>query len=88
MIQQQENSNPKPPRRRYIQPRGLSRVEISHYIGVSPSMWDELVKQGLMPPPKKIGSRNVWDIHQVDRAFDELSGGSDEDRNEWDELSR
>ncbi len=34
-----------------INPRGLSRVEAAHYIGVSPSLFDAMVKDGRMPQP-------------------------------------
>jgi predicted DNA-binding transcriptional regulator AlpA len=66
--------------------RGLKRIEASDYIGVSASKFDELVKDGRMPPPKRIDGRVVWDIRQVDAAFDSLPGGGDDDhQNPWDE---
>jgi hypothetical protein len=42
-----------------LPPRGLSRVEAARYIGVSPSLFDEMVKDGRMPPPKPINARKV-----------------------------
>jgi hypothetical protein len=42
------------------------------YIGISPSKFDELVSDGRMPAPVKIDSRKVWDIRQLDLAFDVL----------------
>ena len=36
------------------------------YVGVSPGKFDELVRDGRMPPPKRIG-RKVWDVR--DRPF-------------------
>jgi predicted DNA-binding transcriptional regulator AlpA len=64
---------------------GMNRTEAAAYIGVSPSAFDEMVKDSGMPPPKRIGARRVWDIRQVTLAFDKLPGGADDDRNEWDE---
>jgi excisionase family DNA binding protein len=67
--------------------RGLSRVEAAAYVGVSPSKFDELVLDGRMPAPKRIDGRKVWDIHNLDIAFDalpfenETSGGST-----WDDF--
>lgn len=55
-----------------ILPRGLSREEAAEYIGISPSKFDELVKTGVMPSPKEIGARRVWDRHGLDSAFDDL----------------
>jgi predicted DNA-binding transcriptional regulator AlpA len=52
--------------------RGLSRIEAAMYVGISPSKFDDLVADGRMPPPLKIDSRKVWDIRQLDLAFDAL----------------
>ena len=53
-------------------PRGLSRDEAARYIGVSPSKFDEMVSDGLMPRPKRIGSRVVWDRLKLEAAFSDL----------------
>jgi len=53
-------------------PRGLCRVEAAAYIGVSPSLFDEMVRDGRMPRPKIINTRTVWDRHQLDLAFETL----------------
>ncbi|MBB3525390.1 RNA polymerase-interacting CarD/CdnL/TRCF family regulator [Rhizobium sp. BK456] len=37
-----------------------------------------------MPKPKRINVRTIWDRHAVDRAFDKLPGGSDDDGDEWE----
>lgn len=69
---------------RSLPPRGLSRVQAAAYIGVSPSLFDEMVRDGRMPKPKTINSRKVWDKEKLDDAFaalpDEGGGG-----NPWDE---
>lgn len=62
-----------------------NRTEAAAYIGVSPSKFDEMVRDGRMPPPKRIDTRCVWDSRQLSSAFDKLPGGADDDRNEWDE---
>jgi predicted DNA-binding transcriptional regulator AlpA len=54
--------------------RGLRRVEAAVYVGVSPTKFDEMVQDGRMPHPKKIDSANVWDIRDIDSAFDALPG--------------
>jgi hypothetical protein len=63
-------------------PRGLSREQAADYFNISPTKFDELVADGRMPKPKKIDGRRVWDIRQLDRAFDALDGGDDPD-NPW-----
>ncbi|MFG1206898.1 hypothetical protein [Xanthobacter flavus] len=44
-----------------LPPRGLSRVEAAAYIGVSPSLFDDLVADERMPKPKLLNARHVWD---------------------------
>ena len=71
-----------------IQPpyrRGLSRAEAAGYVGVSPSTFDKMVFAGGMPRPKRIGTRNVWDVRALDVAFDGLPGDDEPSAsNEWD----
>lgn len=57
---------------RSLPPRGVSRGEAARYIGVSPTTFDEMVKDGRMPRPKRIGGRVVWDVKSLDIAFDAL----------------
>jgi len=54
---------------RSLPPRGLSRVQAAEYVGISPTKFDELVKDGRMPLPKRIDARAVWDRVQLDNAF-------------------
>ena len=63
---------------RRLAPRGLSRVQAAAYIGVSPSLFDEMVKDGRMPKATPINARKVWDRLKLDEAFAALSyGGTD-----------
>ncbi len=66
-----------------LPPRGLSRVQAAAFVGISPSLFDDLVRTGRMPPPKRINSRTVWDRLQLDRAFEGLPDG--DEPNPWDE---
>jgi predicted DNA-binding transcriptional regulator AlpA len=66
-----------------IEPRGLSRVEAAAYVGVSPSLFDQMVRDGRMPPPKKVNVRVIWDRRPLDAAFEALPDSGD--RNPWDE---
>ncbi|WP_207780822.1 hypothetical protein [Caulobacter radicis] len=58
--------------RRIIIPRGLNRTESANYIGISPSKFDSLVKDGRMPRPEIIDCRRVWDTQSLDAHFDDL----------------
>lgn len=53
-------------------PRGLSRVAAAQYVGISTAKFDELVKDGRMPAPRRIDGRVLWDKNEVDISFDAL----------------
>ncbi len=65
-----------------LAPRGLSRPQAAGYVGVKPTLFDEMVKDHRMPPPKRINSKTIWDRLPLDEAFTALP--SDEDANPWD----
>ena len=65
--------------------RGLHREEAALYIGVSPTKFDEMVRDGRMPGPKRIDGRTVWDIRALDIAFDELPDDGQGAHNPWDD---
>jgi predicted DNA-binding transcriptional regulator AlpA len=64
-----------------LAPRGLSRPQAAAYIGVSASLFDQLVKDGRMPRPKRINGRVVWDRRRLDESFDAINDGGE---NPWD----
>lgn len=66
-----------------VEPRGLSRLEAAGYLGISPSLFDLMVKDGRMPAPKRINARAVWDRKRLDAAFEAIPDGSE--GNPWDE---
>jgi len=65
-----------------LEPRGLNRVKAAAYVGVSPTLFDEMVDDGRMPQPKTVNSRRVWDRKQLDEAFEALP--TRDDPNPWD----
>ena len=62
-----------------VLPRGLSRVQSAGYIGVSPTTFDRMVKERLMPQPLHIYGRRVWDRHKIDAAFVALDKADEDD---------
>lgn len=52
--------------------RGLSRTEAAMYVGISAGLFDELVGSGRMPAPRMINTRKVWDVRELDAAFEDL----------------
>ena len=55
-----------------VPPRGLSRTESAAYLGVSPTLFDEMVKDGRAPQPRLVNTRAIRDRIQLDAAFDAL----------------
>jgi excisionase family DNA binding protein len=71
---------------RPIPRRGLSRNEAAMYIGISVSKFDELVRDGRMPGPKRIDGRKLWDVQALDLAFNSLPDDNDQgQRNSFDD---
>ncbi len=71
--------------RSYSQPRrGLRRTEAAIYIGISATKFDELVKDGRMPKPKKIDGAAIWDIKELDLYFETLPSDGCGTNNPWD----
>lgn len=65
-----------------IEPRGLQREVAARYIGVGVSKFDEMVRDGRMPSPKRVDGRKVWDRRALDMAFDGLP--DETPVNDWD----
>lgn len=53
--------------------RGLSRIESAVYLGIGPTLFDELVAAGTMPKPKRIKGAVVWDREELDIYFEAVS---------------
>ena len=52
--------------------RGLRRAEAATYVGVSASKFDNLVDDRRMPSPRVLDGCMVWDVREIDDAFDAL----------------
>ena len=70
-----------------LPPRGLSRAEAASYIGLSPSKFDELVRDGRMPPPAPVDGRRIWDREALDGAFEALFHHHDRGDDPWDNVA-
>jgi predicted DNA-binding transcriptional regulator AlpA len=67
-------------------PRALPRKSAAEYLGCSPSAFDDRVKSGVFPQPRLVGTKPVWDRHELDDAFESLPRKA-EDGNEWDAIT-
>jgi len=65
---------------------GLSRLDAAKFVGVSPTTFDGLVAEGVMPAPRRIRSRKLWDRRELEAAFDDLprDGRETSETNPWD----
>lgn len=61
-----------------LPPIGLSRDEAAAYIGVSATTLDRLIKDGMMPRPKRVYGRVVFSRADLDRAFAALPAVDDQ----------
>ena len=48
---------------------GLDRIQAAAAIGVSATTFDHLVGNNLMPRPRLINTRRVWDVDELRQAF-------------------
>lgn len=64
-------------RERAYAPRGLRRDAAADWVGMSPTKFDEMVKDGRMPKPKRVDNCVVWDRYALDDAFAALPGDSE-----------
>jgi hypothetical protein len=55
------------------------------YVGVSAGKFDEMVGDGRMPIPRRIDGRKVWDIRDLDMAFEALPRDVTPARNSWED---
>jgi excisionase family DNA binding protein len=52
--------------------RGRSLDEASAHVGVGKTKFEEMVTQGEMPQPRVHGGRCIWDVYELDEAFERL----------------
>lgn len=71
-----------------LAPRLVTREAAASYVSVSPTTFDEMVKDGRMPRPKRLrGRRKAWDVRALDAAIDDLpNADNDNDDNTWDDV--
>ena len=68
-----------------IAPRCLSRLDAAAYVGHTPTTFDRLVKEGVLPGPVKLAARKrVWDIRNIDEAIDRSGKSSNDALSEHD----
>ena len=67
--------NRRPTSRAATQPRrGLDHDEAATFVGVTMATFDRMVAEGRLPKPVELYGEIVWDLVQLDRAMDRLTG--------------
>lgn len=57
-----------------LPPRALTREQAAAYANVSPTKFDDLVREGKFPKPVRFGRCVRWDVVALNKAWDALSG--------------
>ena len=68
---------------RPIPRRGLSRTEAAIYLGISPSKFDRLRKNGRIGPAKVLDGRKLFAIEMLDEFFDALPDETHDAAEDW-----
>jgi len=55
-----------------LTPRLLRRERAAVYLDVSPAKFDQMVREGVVPSPKRLKSMKVWDRADLDAFADHL----------------
>jgi hypothetical protein len=63
--------------------RGLSRLEVATYLGISSSKFDELRKADRIAPPKVLDGRLIFTVERLDEFLDSLPDENQMSDNEW-----
>ncbi len=62
----------------------MRREAAANWVGMSPTKFDEMVKDGRMPKPKRVDKCVVWDRYALDDAFEALP--SDDGPTGWERV--
>ena len=70
-----------------LAPRLVGREVAAADISVSPTTFDEMVEDGRMPPPRKLGGRRrAWDVRELDAAVDRLPIAGEDSDATWEDI--
>lgn len=59
----------------FVVARGMRRINAAAYVGVSPTKFDEWVRDGRMPAGRAVDGCVLWDARALDEAFEALLYG-------------
>jgi predicted DNA-binding transcriptional regulator AlpA len=67
----------------FYPPRWLRRAEAARWVSLSPSKFDQVVKDGRLPAPKMIDGVVLWDRYRLDDAVELFPVKSDAAADDW-----
>ena len=68
------------------EPKGLSAGQAAAHLGISRSKFDELVKDGRMPQPRRVDGRRLWDRREVEAFFEMLPRAGTPEVEPWGQM--
>ena len=68
-----------------LTPRLLRRERAAVYLDVSPTKFDKMVKDGVVPAPKRLQGMKVWDRSDLDTFADHLPYATAITDTSWDD---
>jgi hypothetical protein len=74
-----------------LPPVGVNREQAAALVGISATLFDRLVHDGLMPDARMVYGRRVWDVAEIVEAFRALPhrsvpvDGDLSEGNPWDD---
>jgi hypothetical protein len=74
-----------------LAPIGLVREEAAAYARVGTTLFDQMVADGRMPPPRMVNGKTIWDQEEVYAAFKALphrdTGVTTKTGSDWSKVS-
>lgn len=55
-----------------LPPFGVDRVQAAALVGIGETLFDRCVELGLLPQPRVIAGRNVYDVNEIYEAFQRI----------------
>jgi hypothetical protein len=62
--------------------RAFPRSDAAYYLGIGISKFDQYVSEGRISPPRMADTKPLWDIRDLDEAFENLPRKNEV--NQWD----
>lgn len=63
-------------------PIGVGRVKAAALLDIGATLFDQLVADGLLPQPRELRGRLIWDVEEIGEAFRRIPHRGEE--NPWD----